>query len=281
MKLSTLYEARDPKKEAEWAPILSAPFKSYWTRRKEGEELEKLKPKPSEPEPEFHSDDTFGGHTARNYPKTQNVDSAATLQKAINYWVQNFNGERWPTLEQAFLNRAWTFKGGMSAYNTARSSLFKYLNNLNAEWPEGEAMAAQTLSGHRGIEYISGYRTFPEVERYVKLRPTIPGLVTRIQKALKDYEARVEDWKIKHAKWEAQPKNPPQGLPSTFYEPRKPHWPYGNIEWFQQYAAGQHVPEPKEPKPYKSATPAQRKRKRHPSDYPEHLRQTPPFAGWA
>ena len=68
---------------------------------------------------------------------------AGKLPQAVNYHAKNMGGQRWPALEQAFLNRSETYKGFKSDYTRPRTSLFTYLKNLNQPWPEGIELARQ------------------------------------------------------------------------------------------------------------------------------------------
>ena len=245
MKLSTLYEARDPKKEAELEPVLTAPFRGPNIRKKETRNtvknwykqhgmpdqqfvlpIPKKEPKwqgynqPVDPDMKAPiNTDEYASNVlqptelkygkirvpAANMPYVQTVPNAATsggrhLQDAIRYWVSNFEGKRWSTLEQAFLNRDWTFKGGMGMYNTARTSLFKYLNNLKEPWPEGEKMANQVLGSKNGLNYVS---QSPDVRAYVRSRPPIPDFVQGLRTALTAHDAAVDKWKTEtHPQWE-------------------------------------------------------------------------------
>lgn len=106
--------------------------------------------------------------------KTESIsninNTSKALLTAIGYWQRHFNGERWPALEQAFLNRHWTFTGGMSLYNRARTSLFKYLNNLRQPWPEGDKMANRVISSKNGKRYVI---QSPEIQKYIKTKLTM------------------------------------------------------------------------------------------------------------
>lgn len=315
MKLSTLYEARDPKKEAEFEPKLTAPFYRDNLRRADANRKAREYIKQyGLPEPQFmpnpnygeggkwdqlkkdqfagiHSwgphqqTDTFGDKFSADKTKriivpvtnyggrvrpTQNVTNTGdTLNKSIAYWMKDFKGQRWPALEQAFLNRDWTFKGGRGMYDSARSSLFKYLNNLSGKWPEGEKMADQVLASRNGLMYV---RKSPDIRKYVEARPALPSLTTAINAEIKAHEQRMADYKIKHDEW-LKSQAPPDEFHADDrfdrfdYEPQPPNWRYGNEEWFRAYAAGKYKPGPTEEEQFQ-----QRLRE---------IGEQPPFANWA
>lgn len=271
MKLSTLYEVRDPKKEAELEPYLTAPFRSEKERGKEGRRLAKQSHKDyGLPDRQFMSNPTLkhtgdysnknfqyrkqygqvevpvlgpGGTLATSNPKSDNT----SLNQAIGYWSKKFEGERWPALEQAFLNRNWTFKGGRGLYDTARSSLFKYLNELKTPWPQGEEMANTVLSSRNALHYVI---RVPEIKKYIQLHPVIPGLVTQINKVFPPYKDELEfhtdDVFGGHQRYSDS-----------------------DIRLLQQYAA-KHVPGPTPPSEAELFN--QRLR---------DIEQRPPFVGWA
>ena len=169
-----------------------------------------------------------------------NKASGSTLNKAIAYWQKSFNGERWSTLEQAFLNREWTYRGGKSAENSARTSLFKYLNNLKTPWQEGIQMADRVLASTNGIAYIA---QSPDVRTYALSRPRLPELVNRIKEELEVHSKRMVEWKVKHDAWEAAQRAKAQQMGSfhdedTFGyndEPEEPRFWYGDIAWAKSY----------------------------------------------
>ncbi len=76
----------------------------------------------------------------------QNRIKPGTLLKAINHWFDEFNGQRWPALEQAFLMRANNYKSPAGDYTRPRMLLFTYLNNLKEPWPEGDQMANDLIN---------------------------------------------------------------------------------------------------------------------------------------
>lgn len=302
MKLSTLYEARDPKKEAELEPYLTAPFYNHPQRashaRKAAAQSLKAYGVPDRqfmPHPDLdYKDNTrdpgwynhyqhrtsFPATGKTQFPvlgtgnvrPTPNVKSdTSSLSKAIGYWAKNFEGQRWPALEQAFLNRDFAFKGRKGMYDTARSSLFKYLNELKQPWAEGEQMANTVLGSRNGLWYIT---KAPEVRRYVEKRPIIPAFVDSIKEQLKLHDQRMQDWKIRHDKWVAS-----QNVGQDFHadddfgysnEPQPPLWRWGNEEWFKKYVAGDFQPKP----PGKSEAEQFNDRLRE-------IEERPPFAGWA
>ena len=126
MKLSILFEARDPQLEKELEPYLQGSFGAYRFRR----------PKNFKP--------TMSGMQGK-------------LSQAVRYHAREMNGERWPALEQAFLSRAATYGGKPSDYMRPRMSLFTYLNNIKEPWPEGEAMASKFLDSGMVKKAIGPY----------------------------------------------------------------------------------------------------------------------------
>lgn len=110
MRLSILFEARDPGLEKTLEPYLQGNFGAYRFKR------------------------------PRNFVPTM-AGMQGKLAQAVRYHAREMNGERWRALEQAFLNRAVTFSGKPSDYMRPRMTLFTYLNNIKEPWPEGEAMA--------------------------------------------------------------------------------------------------------------------------------------------
>ena len=231
MKLSTLYEARDPKREAELEPALTAPFRKPEDRKKTVEKTaQAYRQEYGMPERQFLPEPKGGPWTvgslgndellmpgpvfrdignARLMPTQRyshgkilpdsNVSTGKELNNAISYWSKNFGGERWPVLEKAFLNRDWTFKGGVGMYTSARTSLFKYLNNLKQSWPEGEKMANQVLESSNGLRYFG----HPEIRKYVQSKPPMPGLIQNFKQAIHKYNQDIQKWKtVEYPKWE-------------------------------------------------------------------------------
>ena len=285
MKLSTLHEARNPEFEKELEPLITAPFKTYTQRRKEKEQ-------------EFHSDDTFHsddefGHISK---AVKNVTSTGgALIKAYRYWQKNFNGERWPALEQAFLNRTWTFKGGSSMENSARTSIFDYINNLKESWPEGEKIAVGLLSSHGALMYHDK----PSVMKYIISRPKIQGLVDRIEekhKALAQwrekwqtqeipkYEQDYKNWEQEVKEWERNQIEKQASIGTNFHDedefghnvkPFPPHRPpEPRLYHSRQDFTDAYVKPDWKPAPKKSEA----------QEFDEKLKEIekrPPFAGWA
>ena len=289
MKLSTLYEARDPKKEAELEPILTAPFRKPEDRKKTVEKTaQAYRQEYGMPERQFLPEPKGGPWTvgslgndellmpgpvfrdmdkARLLPTQRyshgkilpepNAATGKELNNAIGYWVKNFNGDRWSALEKAFLNRDWTFKGGVGMYTSARTSLFKYLNNLKESWSEGEKMANQVLSSSNGLRYFQ----HPEVKKYAKSKPLIPGLAQNFKQALHKYDQDVQKWKtIEYPKWEQDMKawqtahstktaelgfhdedDFNRGHPMKPFEPRYP-FSKEDLEWVQNYIKSSEHP---------------------------------------
>lgn len=268
MKLSTLYEARNPKFEKELEPTLVAPFRTYHKRQSEANKIAKqhyndygLPDRQFLPNPESQTNPEQGAFDSwlyRHQPTTptkhdnksvpvlgyspiralNNKADTTTLNKAIAYWHKSFDGKRWPTLEQAFLNRDWTFKGGMGTYNTARTSLFKYLNNLKEPWPEGEKMANGLLaSGRNALRYVA---LSPDIRQYVASKPERnKGLVDSVTTTLAQYDKEMADWQIKHDAWTAAKK--PSGdfhdddEFGSDHEPQPPDFWYGDEKWARNY----------------------------------------------
>jgi hypothetical protein len=269
MKLSTLYEARDPKKEAELEPYLAAPFRSYRQRvqigRKTGiayrqeygmPERQFLPEPPKDNQGHGYRHDSSILHTgpwhtdigtAKNIPilryrpgdikpDPNKVETGVQLNKAIGYWSKNFNGERWPALEQAFLNRDWTFKGNLGLGDSARTSLFKYLNELKTSWPEGQTMADRVLTSKNAIIYVL---RSPEVRKYITKRPPTPELIKQIKLELTQHEAQMANYTERYSKWLVAQKPIDDFHADDHFgpnlEPVPPTWAYGDINWAQQY----------------------------------------------
>ena len=116
MKLSILFEARDPELEKTLEPYLRGNFGAYRFKR------------------------------PRNFVPTMQ-GMRGKLAQAVRYHAREMNGERWPALEQAFMNRAVTFSGKPGDYIRPRMTLFTYLNNIKEPWPEGEALAQKLFAG--------------------------------------------------------------------------------------------------------------------------------------
>jgi hypothetical protein len=288
MKLSTLYEARDPKKEAGLEPYLTAPFMNQPERARLGRAKAKAyRQEFGMPDPQFLPDPPKGNegegyrydpnalspgpyykriqdspkvivpvqrYGPGNVPPVPNLANPKHLIQAIHYWSKNFNGERWPTLEKAFLNRDFTFQGKIGMYDSARASLFKYLNELKTPWPEGEKMADKVLNSAHGWEILTHYyHKIKAAQDYSLRRPRNPEFIRLMRMALG--EASDEgDFHV-----------------DDVFD-RQANYSTDVLAYFRQYISKEIQLKPK---------PTPRPRKRHPSDYPEHLRQTPPFAGWA
>lgn len=266
MKLSTLHEDRDPKKEAELEPILTAPFRKVKERKKlKAQELKKglethgipdrqfVLPISKKPLPRFVDYKTYetdrenpdykapikpddyttpylsptelkygdirtpSAHVPIYHQPSQNVaqPGGQHLQNAISYWSKNFEGKRWPTLEQAFINRDWTFQGGKGMYNTARVSLFKYLNNLKEPWPEGEEMANRVISGPKAVTYLTEY---PEILKYALSKPINPSIQNAIKQEIERWDGPYRDWLAAQEK----PKELTFHDDDEFFRPNKP-----------------------------------------------------------
>ena len=280
MKLSTLYEARDPKREAQLEPYLTAPFRNQPERAKIGRAKAKqyrqeygmpdVQFLPSAPKgnegPGYRWDTGTIHHgpwfrdigTAKNVPVQRwgtgeikpepNVaDVGKHLTQAIHYWSKNFNGERWPALEQAFLNRDFTFQGKLGMYDSARASLFKYLNELKTPWPEGEKMADRTLNSPNGWKILtSNYNHIKAAQDYVLRKPRNPEWVKRMREALGEEGEGFEG----------------QFHADDVFE-RQAHYQPETLAFFRRYLST----------PDDEATAFKKRMK--------ELEERPPFAGWA
>jgi len=159
MKLSTLFEDRNLEFEKSLEPYLTGHFGAYtWKRPKDF--------KPSIP------------------------GIAGKLQQAVRYHMRNFNGERWPALEQAFMNRAVTYQGKPGDNIKPRMSLFTYLDNINEPWPEGIEMAKQVVNAFITGSYSrytgsSLYNMNPAILRFlIKNKIVVPNLIQQIKKII-------------------------------------------------------------------------------------------------
>jgi hypothetical protein len=180
MRLSILFEARDLGLEKTLEPYLQGNFGAYRFKR----------PKDFVP--------TMPGMGGK-------------LSQAVRYHAQEMNGERWPALEQAFLNRAITYAGKPSDYMRPRMSLFTYLNNIKEPWLEGEAMAQKFLDsplikkaigGERGTTYNRYMSALsPMMIKYlINKKINKPELVQSFQELLaKDAEQEAEHYRIAKA----------------------------------------------------------------------------------
>jgi hypothetical protein len=145
MKLSTLFEARDPELEKNLEPYLKGNFGAYRFRR------------------------------PKNFvPTIQGMQGK--LAQAARYHAREMNGDRWPALEQAFLNRAVTFSGKPSDYLRPRMTLFTYLNNIKTPWPEGEDMAQKFVDSSMAQSKLMGVDN-----RYMGMSPDMIAFLIKKQ----------------------------------------------------------------------------------------------------
>lgn len=164
MLLSDIFEARDSEYEKQIEPKLRSPISMYTgatsPQRKIKQKLhDTFKPKWGQGDniPGFydmtHPHELQYSETPRNpYPASArprgyvpSIVGPGDLNRAVSYWVKNFDGERWSALEQAFLNRARSYTGGGGDFVRPRTSIFTYLANLKEPWPEGEALVQKFL----------------------------------------------------------------------------------------------------------------------------------------
>lgn len=140
------------------------------------------------------------------------------MPQAVLYHATNMGGERWPALEQAFLNRENTYKGLKSDFMRPRTSLFTYLKNLNQPWPEGLELARQlvnsTIFNTDNRRYVNVFS--PDIiECLIKYKIHSPQLIQAInnivradtpelKKAATDWTALRHEYEIQQGLWLAK-----------------------------------------------------------------------------
>ena len=152
MRLEMLFEARDPSYEKEVEPHLQKPIRM------------------------------FTGKKPADYTPDQNAIPGGLLSKAVRYHEQNFNGARWPALEAAFLNRKRSFTGGGGDYVRPRTTLFRYLKNINEPWPDGEALVAKLEAGtKRGRSGVRHIMTSPNYVGYLEKKDKLTNSIVSLE----------------------------------------------------------------------------------------------------
>lgn len=186
MKLYELFEERSPEFEKSIEPYLTGQFVAYSWRNQPVD--------------------------SSGRPMRTMAGMEGKLPAAVKYHAREFNGERWPALEKAFLSREVTYRGKRSDYLKPRMGLFSYLININTPWPEGEEMADSVIDSEifqDSIRYQDRYinSLSPVILQYlIKYQKRVPELIDAIksisheeyQKNLKTYH----DYQDQYRKWQ-------------------------------------------------------------------------------
>lgn len=205
MKLSTLWE------DADYEHIIDMLLEFHLSEDRNPELEKSLEP---------YLTGNFGAFRFRKPKdfKPSIAGLAGKLPQAVKYHADNMNGQRWPALEQAFMNRGETYKGFKSDFMRPRMSLCTYLKNLKEPWPEGVELVRQLVNSPifntRGQRYVSIFN--PDIiECLLKYKIYSPSLVRAIsnvvnantpelQKAADDWTALRHEYEKKHGEWSQQ-----------------------------------------------------------------------------
>jgi hypothetical protein len=183
-----LLEARDPNYEKQIEPKLKSPISIYTGHTSPQSKIRKKMhgifgydietphhrvnaQDYSSPVVYHHSELEKNPYPSGSRPKgyTPSVLDPGDLNRALSYWLKEFHGERWPALEQAFLNRAKTYTGKRGGdYTRPRLSIFKYLGRIKEPWPEGAAMIKKMMAaGPLGSELWDKHDSYRDVSHQV------------------------------------------------------------------------------------------------------------------
>lgn len=155
--------------------------------------------------PPARHDDEDEAERMREWDRSKKVYSS--LKKAIKFHTANFNGRRWPDLENVLLTD-WG----------ENSLMLDYLNNISEEWPEGRSALLQSMSPMYGanektIQYLLNKNIeAPNLKSYYHMKISPKAIRRDLNQRIQRFEMDLQKELSRPPEPEAKPAVNPTGL---------------------------------------------------------------------